>query len=115
MVVAAVRRFKGKFTGRQSPGQDTTGRREAIRGGRALGGVEVHGDARTANAKRLDGSTRVAGSDVLTVGFLVVRLQNELERLGLDILGHGGGGTSEERESGGGLHCDFELWCCESV
>ena len=95
VVAAAGVTNEEKLTGGQSPGENTTGRRETIHGSRALSGVEVHGDARATNAERLDSSTRVAGGDVLAVGFLVFRLQDELERLGLDVLGHGGGGTSE--------------------
>lgn len=70
----------------------------------------MHSGRRLTDAQRLNGGASVAGTDELAIDVLVIGLEDEVERLGLDILGHGGGGTSKDGDGGGDLHCEVLMW-----
>lgn len=90
----------GRLTGGQQPGKDAV----AVKVG--AGVVDVHRDGAAGEAEALDAGARVAGTDVLVVDGLVLGLELEVERLGLDVLGGDGHGRGQDGGgNSGGLHC----------
>lgn len=64
---------------------------------RSLGGVQIELRARsTSQAKRFNSGTGVTGGKLLAIDGLLLRLNNQVEGLGLDLLG----GDSAKEEKG---------------